>query len=238
MALHVGTSGWAYKQWKGSFYPERLPQSRFLEHYGSVLSACEINATFYRVQPRSAAESWAAAVPADFRFAIKAHRMVTYRKRIVIELARQWLDRFLEPLEPLREQGKLGCILLQFPAFVEPDHEALGELLAALPAGIPFACEFRNEGWSPEVTAELARQGGTICVTETLGEAPDALPPGPVAYVRLKGDRYSVQERARWRELLLSEAEQRDVYAFAKHRGVAGDDPHTGPGLARWLLSR
>jgi uncharacterized protein YecE (DUF72 family) len=190
------------------------------------------------VQPRSAGESWAAAVPADFRFAIKAHRMVTYRKRIVLELARQWLDRFLEPLEPLREQGKLGCLLLQFPAFVEPDEQALAELLSALPAGLPFACEFRNEGWSAGVEAELARQGGTVCVTETLGEAPDSLPPGPIAYVRLKAERYSDQARERWRELLHGEAEQRDVYAFAKHKEVAADDPHTGPGLARWLLSR
>ncbi len=197
-----------------------------------------MNATFYRVQPRSAGESWAAAVPDDFRFAIKAHRMVTYRKRIVVELAREWLARFLEPLEPLRAQGRLGCMLLQFPAFVEPDQPALVEMLSALPAEIPFACEFRNDGWSPDVSDELARQGGTVCVTEMLGEAPDSLPPGPIAYVRLKGERYSDQARARWRELLHGEAEQRDVYVFAKHKQVAADDPHTGPGLARWLLSR
>jgi uncharacterized protein YecE (DUF72 family) len=209
-----------------------------LEHYASVLNACEVNATFYRVQPPSVAQGWAASVPEGFRFAVKAHRRVTYRKQIRTDLSRQWLSRFLDPLQPLLEQGKLGCLLLQFPQYVEADEPALQRLLAALPPGLPFACELRNEGWAPDVADLVARLGGTICVTETEGEAPGSLPPGPVAYVRLKGDRYPDGARERWRELLQSEAGGREVYAFAKHKDVPADDPHTGPGLARWLLSR
>ncbi|CAN0490284.1 unnamed protein product, partial [Phaeothamnion confervicola] len=77
-SLHVGTSGWAYREWKPAFYPEGLAQDRFLGHYGSVLSACEINATFYRLQSESSVERWAGAVPPDFRFAVKAHRRLTH----------------------------------------------------------------------------------------------------------------------------------------------------------------
>jgi uncharacterized protein YecE (DUF72 family) len=238
VALHTGTSGWAYKEWKGSFYPERLPQKRMLGHYASVLNSCEVNATFYRVQPPSVAEGWAGSVPDGFRFAVKAHRMVTYRKRITLELGRQWLGRFLDPLQPLLEQGKLGCLLLQFPPYVEADEQALQLFLGELPPGLPFACELRNEGWAPDIDDLVAHMGGTICITETEGEAPDSLPPGPVAYVRLKGDRYPDAAREGWRALLQAEAEGREVYAFAKHKGVPADDPHTGPGLARWLLSR
>jgi uncharacterized protein YecE (DUF72 family) len=74
MALYVGTSGWAYKQWKPGFYPEGLPQARFLEHYSTALNSCEINATFYRRQAESTFEKWARAVGDEFRFTTKAHR--------------------------------------------------------------------------------------------------------------------------------------------------------------------
>src|SRR5687768_17027565 len=76
--LYVGTSGWAYKEWKPDFYPEKLPQKKFLEHYGTQLSACEINATFYRRQSDETFIRWRDAVPDDFRFAVKAHRGISY----------------------------------------------------------------------------------------------------------------------------------------------------------------
>jgi uncharacterized protein YecE (DUF72 family) len=237
VALYVGTSGWAYPEWRGAFYPQRLPQSRFLEHYGATLTACEVNATFYRVQPASALERWSASVPDGFRFTVKAHRRLTYRKRVEVdEGTAEFARDFLASLAPLGP--KLGCLLVQVPEFVERNDAALAGLLDLLPTELRFACELQHASWdSPEVAAMLAERGGTVGVREEDGGVPDDLPPGPLAYVRLKGMHYSGQARDALRALFEREAEGRDVYVFAPHKDVAAEDPHTGPGLARWLRS-
>jgi hypothetical protein len=102
---------------------------------------------------------------------------------------------------------------------------------------LPFACELQNASWGGEEVAEaLAARGGTVCLREEEGKVPDALAPGPVAYVRLKADRYDDEARTGLRELFEREAAARDVYVFARHKDVPSDDPHTGVGLARWLV--
>jgi uncharacterized protein YecE (DUF72 family) len=235
VGLFVGTSGWAYPEWRGAFYPPRLPQRRFLEHYAGALTACEVNATFYRIQSPGAMAGWAGAVPAGFRFTVKGHRRLSYRKRIApSEPERAFVAEFLDSLAPLAV--RLGCLMIQFPPFVERDDAGLAQLLELLPDDLRFACEFQHGSWDArEVAERLAEQGGTVCLREEHGEAPRGLPPGPLAYLRLKGMRYEARERGALRELLEREARDRDVYAFARHKEVAPDDPHTGLGLARWL---
>jgi uncharacterized protein YecE (DUF72 family) len=235
VALYVGTSGWSYPEWRGTFYPQRLPQSGFLEHYGRTLTACEVNGTFYRVQPASALERWSASVPDGFSFTVKAHRRLTYRKRLAVDEETAVFTRdFLASLVPLG--SKLGCLLVQVPEFVERDDAALAQLLDLLPSDLRFACELQHGSWeSSEVATMLAARGGTVCVREEVGGVPEALPPGPLAYVRLKGMHYDDRSRDALRALFEREASDRDVYAFARHKDVSADDPHTGPGLARWL---
>jgi uncharacterized protein YecE (DUF72 family) len=235
-ALFVGTSGWAYKEWRGGFYPPELPQSRFLEHYSRTLGACEVNATFYRLQSETTFARWRQSVPESFRLAVKAHRGICHRKSFAPRADRNdLLWRFLASLEPLGEQ--LSCTLLQFPPFVERDDAALGSLLAALP--LPAACEFHHPSWEePRVRQSVAEQGGTICVLETEGSVPERLPAGPIAYVRMKATRYDEQARASWLDLLRREAEERDIYVFTKHEGVPAGDPFAGVGLAQWLAER
>ena len=235
MALHVGTSGWAYPEWRGTFYPPRLPQGEFLSFYGKALGACEVNATFYRQQSAGAMERWAAAVPPAFRFAVKAHRRLTYRRRLApdpeIEAA---AGEFIASLAPLG--AKLGCVLLQVPEFIERDEAALAGLVQLRPGDLPFACELHHESWRGEEVAEsLAAHGGTVCLREEQGTVPEALPPGRVAYVRLKAERYGDEARDGLRELFEREAAVRDVYVFARHKDVPSGDPHTGVGLASWL---
>jgi uncharacterized protein YecE (DUF72 family) len=236
--LYVGTSGWDYPEWKPGFYPSEVSQSRFLEHYGSRFATCELNTTFYRLHEPRVAARWAASVPPAFRFAVKAHRRLTHRKRFALgTTGLQFLQQFLGSLEPLGE--KLACVLFQFPDYTERDDAALEELFEALPAELQFALEFRNESWySHEVVERASERGGTVCLSETEGSVPERLPPGPLAYVRLRADRYSSEARAAWRDLLEREAEQRDVYAFAKHKDVPAGDPFTGVGLAQWLTKR
>ncbi len=238
VSLHIGTSGWAYKEWKPAFYPADVPQERFLEHYGSVLSACEINATFYRLQAGSVVARWANATPESFRFAVKAHRRLTHtRKMAWDERERTFPTGFLESIAPLG--ARFGALLLQYPPTRPRDDEGLAAVLDALPAGVAFAMEFRHDSWVAEdVFAAIASRGGTICVSETEGAVLDRLPPGPFAYVRLRSDRYSPEARDGWLELLRREAIERPVLAFTKHEGIPAGDPFGGIGLAEWLMAQ
>jgi uncharacterized protein YecE (DUF72 family) len=236
MSLHVGTSGWAYPEWRPGFYPEGLAQSRFLAYYSRALGACEINATFYRLQADTAVARWAAETPPEFRFAAKAHRRLTHARSLPPDDGGgEFLARFLESLTGLG--SRLGAVLLQLPPTRPRDDAALDGLLGCLPPGLPFALEFRHESWAaPEVVERLAAAGGTVCLAETRGRVPERLPPGPLAYVRLRADRYDEGARAGWAELLDREAAERPVYAFAKHEGVPAGDPFAGVGLATWLV--
>jgi uncharacterized protein YecE (DUF72 family) len=237
MPLLVGTSGWAYQEWRGTFYPDRLPQRRFLEHYAGMLTACEVNATFYRTQAESTVARWAESVPDAFRFAIKTHRRLTFRRHLEsVAEDTQFVSEFNASIEPLGE--KLGCLLVQFPEFVERDDNALDAVLDGLPR-VPFACEFHHASWQgPAVEERVAARGGTICIREERGEALERLAPGPIGYIRLKGNRYADRQRDELLELLLREAAERPVYAFTKHKEVAPGDPHAGVGLAEWLVER
>ena len=235
MTLYVGTSGWAYKEWKPDFYPQDLPQARFLEHYSRALRACEINATFYRLQSNETFARWSAFSPESFRFSVKAHRRLTHGKTVAPDAeGRSFLDSFLRSVGTLGP--RLGVVLFQFPPYRHHDTDAFRALLDALPAGANYAFEFRHESWdSDAVRGPIAERGGTVCLSETQGATPPALPPGPFAYVRLRSDRYSEDARARWLDLLTSEARERDVFVFAKHEGIPAGDPFGGIGLAQWL---
>lgn len=236
MSLHVGTSGWDYPEWKPGFYPRALARDRFLAHYSSVLAACEINATHYRLHSEDAVARWADQTPDRFRFAAKAHRRLTHARTLPPAAGGDvFLERFLESLTPLG--ARLGAVLLQFPPTRERDDGALAGLLGCLPPGLPTAVEFRHESWLvPEVEERVAAAGGTICVSETAGALLPRLPEGPFAYVRLRADRYSPEARDGWRDLLEREAVDRPVYAFTKHEGLEAGDPYGGVGLAEWLL--
>jgi uncharacterized protein YecE (DUF72 family) len=238
VSLFIGTSGWDYEEWKGGFYPPDVPQSRFLPYYASVLSACEVNATFYRLQSESAVARWRQSTPDGFRFAVKAHRRLTHGRQLMADDRTQaFRQSFLESLAPLGP--RLSCILFQFPPNRERDDAALERVLSGLSSSVPAALEFRHESWdSHDVRERIAEMGGTTCIADFLGPAPDRLPPGPIAYIRLRADTYSENDRAAWLSLLSREAENRDVYAFAKHEGAPAGDPHVGVGLATWLVQQ
>ncbi len=238
MGLYIGTSGWAYKEWKPDFYPEDLPQRAFLEHYGNNLSACEINATFYRLQSDDTFARWAENTPEDFRFSTKAHRKLTHSKSIAPETGEgSFLDVFLKSVGKLGD--RLGVVLFQFPPHRKRNDDDLAALMDALPMSLDVAFEFRNETWEdPEVTDAIADRGWTICVSNTDGEVPPSLPPGDLAYVRLRTERYTAAQRDGWTRLLQREAEDRPVYVFTKHEGIPAGDPFGGVGLAQWLVGQ
>jgi uncharacterized protein YecE (DUF72 family) len=236
MSLYLGTSGWAFKEWKPDFYPAKLPQARFLEHYAQRLSACEINNTFYRVPAPTTFEKWAAAAPESFRYAIKAQRMMTHRRQMAPDArVREFMSDFVKLCSTLGP--RFGVVLFQFPLFADRDDGALDSFLRALPPGAAYAIEFRNEGWdAPDVNERVAAAGATVCISDRTGEVPNALPPGPVAYVRLRKERYTDAERAAWLDLFQRESKGRHVFAFVKHEEGPADDPNRGVALAQWMV--
>jgi uncharacterized protein YecE (DUF72 family) len=150
-----------YRDWRGAFYPDGLPQRRWLEHYGSRFDTVEVNNTFYRLPSRDAVAGWADQTPADFRFAVKASRYLTHVKRL------RDLDdgyaRFAERIEPLRDAGKLGPVLWQLPASFHRDDDRLASVLGGL--GDDRHCfEFRHPSWFTEDVYTLLREAGAALV--------------------------------------------------------------------------
>lgn len=229
MALYLGTSGWAYKEWKPGFYPADLPQKRFLEHYATKLTAVEINATYHRRQEDSTLKKWVESVPERFRFVVKGHRAITPRAG-----APELLQEFQKDMKSLGPH--LAAIFFQFPLKRDGNEEGFEKFLADLDGSVPVAFDLKHPSWrTPDIEQRVAAAGGTLCVSDREGKAPDGLPTGPIAYVRLRGGTYSPAERTKWKKLLESEATERDVYAFVKHDEGPGDE-FTGVGLARWLM--
>jgi uncharacterized protein YecE (DUF72 family) len=202
------------------------------------MTACEINATFYRKQAPSTFEKWAAAAPTGFRFAVKAHRVITHSRMFAPdENRRALIQDFFTSVSTLGDLQ--GPVLFQFPASRERDDAALDGLLAALPDDAPFAFEFLSPTWDGDaITEKLVESGATRCFTDRTGDVPESLPPGPIAYVRMRNERYNDEQMQSWRALLARESSQRDAYVFAKHEGTEANDPHGGLGFARWLIDR
>ncbi len=224
MELFVGTSGFAYPAWRGSFYPEALPLAQMLRHYAGRLPAVEINSTFYRMPKPALLEGWAGQVPAGFAFALKASRRITHLKRLADtrdEVA--YLYGAAEALGPRR-----GPILFQLPPFLKKDLPRLQTFLAALPDDHRAAFEFRHASWfDDDVMGALREREAALCVAEA-GEASDA----PLAatagfgYLRLRREGYQDADLERWvRQVRLQPWER--VFVFFKH-----EDAGAGPALA------
>lgn len=222
-ALYAGTSGYAYPSWKPDFYPEDVPSTRFLSHYARRLNCVEINYTFRHMPSEKTVKSWIGSTPPGFQFAVKAHQGITHRNRLK-EGAREPMEYFLRTLEPLREAGRLGPVLLQLPPNLKLDLGRLAGFLEVLPRDLRFAFEFRDESWFRDEVYELLREhGASLCVAESEElQVPDVVTAGFV-YYRLRKPPYDEHALARLRsragELL---HDGRDVYLVFKHEEDAG----------------
>src|SRR6266403_4605538 len=168
MKLHVGTSGYSYKEWKGNFYPEDLPAKEMLSYYSRRLPAVEINNTFYRLPQPSMIENWKTQVPSSFRFSIKASQRITHIKRI-----NNCADetKYLLETAALLEK-RLGVVLFQLPPNMKQDVDRLKAFLDLLPNEIPSAFEFRHETWFDEHVFDLLRAKNCALVVSDTDEKP------------------------------------------------------------------
>jgi uncharacterized protein YecE (DUF72 family) len=164
--LYAGTSGWAYASWKPGFYPAKLASAKFLPHYASRLNSVEVNYTFRAFPTEKLLTGWIAQVPANFRFAMKAHQSITHVKRLrnVSESA----TAFLTALRPLGDAGKLGPVLFQLPPNLKYDLPLLDDFLAGLPRQMRSTMEFRHESWfRDDVFASLQKANVALCEAES-----------------------------------------------------------------------
>ncbi len=215
--LFAGTSGFAYPQWKPRFYPEKLPQKRFLEHYATRLNTVEINYTFRRMPAPATLGGWAGMTSPGFRFALKAHQQITHFRKL--KDAAEPTQFFLKGLEPLRAGDRLGPVLFQLPPYLRLDLDLLRDYLALLPADLRAAFEFRHESWLVEPVYQLlADRNVSLCVAESDKLVVPQVVTADFVYFRLRKPEYSAEEvaamRARAREVV---AGGKDAFVFFKH---------------------
>ena len=218
--LFAGASGYSFKEWKGSFYPEDIKPDAMLAYYVARLPTVEINNTFYRMPKASVLENWAATAPDGFRFAIKASRRITHMSRLRAETAEESLGFLYRNLAVLGD--KRGPVLFQLPPFFKKDLPRLTEFLGLLPKGHRAAFEFRNESWfEDDVYAALKAAGAALCLSEREDNAPPPLvETAPGGYVRLRLEEYSDDALRVWAERLAATG-WREIYAYFMHEPTA-----------------
>ena len=229
--LYVGTSGFAYKEWVGDFYPVGTKSADYLSRYAERLPSVEINYSFQRLPSPAALAQWVERTPEHFVFALKAHRRITHTARLggAGESVRWFLDG-VAALGP-----RLGPVLFQCPPTLRYSAELLDGFLGHLPAGRRYAMEFRHESWAvAEVRQRLAVAGVSWCVADTDEQAASFTRTAPdFAYLRLRRTDYSEKDLAGWGEAIGSALEEgTDVYAYLKH-----EDSAAGPRWAEALRS-
>jgi uncharacterized protein YecE (DUF72 family) len=225
----VGTSGYNYPEWKGSFYPEKFPAAKMLPYYAARLSTVEINYTFYRTPNTKILSGWDAETPAGFRLTLKAPKRITHIARL--KDCADLLQYFLKTAATLGP--KLGAILFQLPPYFRKDLEVLDQFLALLPAGTCAAFEFRHASWmDAEVFARLRARELALCVADSEKFSTPVEITAPYGYFRLRDEGYTSADITRWAGVIRdSTSACREVFVYFKH-----EEAGKGPEFARTLL--
>jgi uncharacterized protein YecE (DUF72 family) len=224
----IGTSGFSYPAWRGTFYPEKLPAARMLGFYAERLETVEINNTFYRMPKAEILRGWADKTPSGFRFAPKAPQQITHRQRL--QGSADAVAFFFAATAALGD--KLGPTLFQLPPFFRKDLARLTEFLAVLPAGVRAAFEFRHASWfSDDVYEALRARGASLCLADSEDLATPVVATAGWGYLRLRRVDYDESALAAWRDRLNAQAAGwTEAFVYFKH-----EDGARGPKLAARL---
>lgn len=231
MALWVGTSGYNYPEWRGSFYPEKFPAAKMLPYYAERFPSVEINNTFYRMPVPKTLEGWSAATPQRFKLTLKVPQRITHHKRL--RDCAEDVRFFLETAHTLGP--KLGALLFQLPPYLRKDTALLDGFLETLPAGVVGAFEFRHASWmDPEVFERLRARGLALCVADSEKFSTPVEITAGYAYFRLRDEGYTPDDITRWARVIRERtARSSDVYVYFKH-----EEQGKGPAFARLLLDQ
>ncbi|HEY7290712.1 MAG TPA: DUF72 domain-containing protein [Vicinamibacterales bacterium] len=247
--IWVGTSGYNYPEWKGSFYPSDLPAAKMLPYYAARFSTVEINYTFYRMPTEKLVVGWAAQTPSPYKLTLKAPRRITHDNRLKNTAA--LVETFSQAANSLGD--KLGALLFQLPPNLKKDLALLDAFLSELPPRLCAAFEFRNVSWLDEdVYSRLAARNLALCVADKGAKGGESAPAKPgrraaadvvqstpvritadYAYFRLRDEGYTADDIKRWAETIARSTESlREVFVYFKH-----EEHGKGPEFARLLMT-
>lgn len=225
----IGTSGFQYPEWKGYFYPEKLPAAKMLPYYAERFQTTEINYTFRRIPSGKTIESWCELTPERFAFSLKAPQRVTHFAKL--QNCGETLNYFFGIVQGLED--KLGPILFQLPPSFKKDARIINSFLEDLPDGVRAAFEFRHKSWfDDEIFESLRARNAALCIADSADFSTPTVATADFGYLRLRREDYGAGDITRWAEMLRSNANQwRDAFVYFKHeeRGI-------GPKLATDLI--
>jgi uncharacterized protein YecE (DUF72 family) len=226
--IWIGTSGYNYPEWKGSFYPRDLPQAKMLPYYAARFPTVEINYTFYRMPTEKLVAGWAAQTPSPYKLTLKAPRRITHDSRL--RGCGPLVKAFCEVASTLGD--KVGALLFQLPPSARKDLALFDAFLADIPPAAPAAFEFRHPSWfDDDVIERLRARGFALCVADSEKLSTPVRVTADYAYFRLRDEGYTPDDIKRWAETIAREAAScRDVFVYFKH-----EEEGKGPEFAALL---
>jgi uncharacterized protein YecE (DUF72 family) len=229
--IWVGTSGYNYPEWKGSFYPSDLPAAKMLPYYAARFPTVEINYTFYRMPNEKLVSGWAAQTPDPYRLTLKAPRRITHDARLknTGELVQSFC-RVAGSLGP-----KLGTLLFQLPPNLKKDLGLFDQFLDTLPPRVCAAFEFRNPSWfDDEIFERLTSHNLALCVSDSEKLSAPVKVTADYAYFRLRDEGYTETDIAGWADTIARETSAcKDVFVYFKH-----EEEGKGPEFAQLLMRK
>ena len=229
--IWVGTSGYNYPEWRGSFYPHDLPTSKMLPYFAARFPTVEINYTFYRMPTEKLVSAWAAQTPSPYKLTLKAPRRITHDQRL--KQAASLVAGFCQVAGTLGD--KLGALLFQLPPNLKKDLALFDAFLDDLPPKVCGAFEFRHPSWFDEgVWSRLAARNLALCIADSEKLSTPVRMTADYAYFRLRDEGYQPDDITRWAETIAAvTAPCRDVFVYFKH-----EEEGKGPEFARLLMQR
>ncbi|MBS2023573.1 MAG: DUF72 domain-containing protein, partial [Deltaproteobacteria bacterium] len=207
----LGTSGYDYDAWVGSFYPESLKKKERLGYYASKFGTIEINASFYKKPTKEVVAKWAAQVPPTFKFILKGWQRVSHQKRLID--CGDFVSMFCDTARTLGAQ--LGAILWQLPPNFKKDAARLREFMKVLPADLRFAFEFRNESWFDEEVFTILREAKcALCIADAEDRTTPPVRTAPFGYFRLRREDYDDAALSKWAKTVREAGYSEDVFVF------------------------
>ncbi len=229
--IWIGTSGYSYPEWKGTFYPEDLSTSKMLGYYSERFSTVEINNTFYRLPSEKVIGDWARGTPDGFTFTLKASRRITHQAKL--HDCAELLDVLCARARALGP--KLAVLLFQMPPYFRLDLDVLDEFLGQMPVDLRAAFEFRHRSWlTDEVYSRLRERNLALCITDNEKTSTPIEATADYGYFRLRDEGYRDADFDKWANAIHARAgEWTDTFVYFKH-----EEEGKGPDFANELRVR
>ena len=235
MRVQVGTSGYNYPEWRGTFYPEKFSATKMFGYYSERFHTVEINYTFYRMPTEKLIAGWVEQAPADFRYTLKAPKRITHDRRL--KDCEKETTFFTDCARGLGVNA--ASLLFQLPPTMKCDIARLGDFLATLPKDLKAAFEFRHDSWlTDDVYQTLHDAGVALCIADFGDKTTPLQTTTRYGYFRLRDEGYQVDDLARWADTLAGQSAQWDeAFVYFKHEG-AGKGPEFAAAFVELLKAR